>query len=181
MIWNFCIRRPVLTVVIFLIIGIFGLYGYFRMPVRENPDIEFPVVSVNVVLAGAEPEVIETEIIDPLEEEINTVEGLKKLTSTAREQVGTIVAEFELWRDIDIATQDVRDRVNRAMRELPDDVEAPLVSKLDPDAYAIMWIALTGDRRWDELRLTRYADEVIKERLENIKGVGRIQIGGERR
>jgi hydrophobe/amphiphile efflux-1 (HAE1) family protein len=151
------------------------------MPVRENPDIEFPVVSVNVVLAGAEPEVIETEIIDPLEEEINTVEGLKKLTSTAREQVGTIVAEFELWRDIDIATQDVRDRVNRAMRELPDDVEAPLVSKLDPDAYAIMWIALTGDRRWDELRLTRYADEVIKERLENIKGVGRIQIGGERR
>jgi len=180
-IWNFCIRRPVLTVVIFLIIGIFGLYGYFRMPVRENPDIEFPVVSVNVVLAGAEPEVIETEIIDPLEEEINTVEGLKKLTSTAREQVGTIVAEFELWRDIDIATQDVRDRVNRAMRELPDDVEAPLVSKLDPDAYAIMWIALTGDRRWDELRLTRYADEVIKERLENIKGVGRIQIGGERR
>jgi hydrophobe/amphiphile efflux-1 (HAE1) family protein len=181
MIWNFCIRRPVLTIVLFLIIGIFGLYGYFQMPVRENPDIDFPVVSVNVVLPGAEPEVIETEIIDPLEEEINTVEGLKKLTSTSREQVGTIVAEFELWRDIDIAAQDVRDRVNRARRDLPDDIESPIVSKLDPDAYAIMWIALTGDRRWDELRLTRYADEVLKERIENIRGVGQIQIGGERR
>jgi hydrophobe/amphiphile efflux-1 (HAE1) family protein len=136
---------------------------------------------VNVVLSGAEPEVIETEIIEPLEEEINTVEGLKKLTSTAREQVGTVVAEFELWRDIDIAAQDVRDRVNRARRELPDEIESPIVNKLDPDAQAIMWIALTGDERWDVVRLTRYADEVLKERLESLRGVGRVQIGGERK
>jgi hydrophobe/amphiphile efflux-1 (HAE1) family protein len=181
MIWNFCIRRPVFTIVIFLLIAIFGLYGYTQMPVRENPDIDFPIVSVNVVLSGAEPEVIETEILEPLEEEINTVEGLKKLTATAREQVGTIVAEFELWRDIDIATQDVRDRVNRALRELPDGIESPLVRKLDPDAQAIMWIALTGDQRWDEVRLSLYADEVLKERLESLKGVGQILVGGERR
>src|SRR6056297_1761523 len=142
MIWNFCIRRPVLTIVIFLIIAIFGVYGYRQMPVRENPDVEFPIVSVNVVLPGAEPEVIETEIIEPLEEEINTVEGLKELTSSAREQVASIVAEFELWRDIDIAAQDVRDRVDRAQRELPDDIEAPIVRKLDPDEFAILWISL---------------------------------------
>jgi len=181
MIWNFCIRRPVFTLVIFLVIAIFGLYGYNQMPLRENPDIDFPIVSVNVVLAGAEPEVIETEIVEPLEEQINTVEGLKKLTSTSREQVGTIIAEFELWRDIDIAAQDVRDRVNRALRELPDGIEAPIVRKLDPDARAIMWIALTGDRRWDAVRLSGYADEVLKERLESLRGVGQILVGGERR
>jgi len=180
-IWNLCIRRPVLTVVIFLILTIFGLFGYFSMPVRENPDVDFPIVSVNVVYPGAEPEVIETEILEPLEEEINTIEGLKELRSTARDQVGTVTAEFELWRDIDIAAQDVRDRVNRARRDLPDGIEEPIVNKLDPDARAIMWISLTGDRRWDVVAMTRYADEVLKERLENLRGVGRIQIGGERR
>ena len=181
MIWNFCIRRPVLTVVVFIAVAVFGVYGFFNMPVRENPDIEFPIVSVNVVFSGAEPEVIESEILEPLEEEINTVEGLKTLTSTAREQVGTVIAEFELWRDIDVAAQDVRDRVNRALRELPDGIEAPIVRKLDPDARAIMWIALGGDERWDPVRLSRYADEVIKPRLENLRGAGRVQIGGERR
>lgn len=181
MIWNFCIRRPVLTIVIFLILTIFGLYGYYSMPVRENPDVDFPIVSVNVVYPGAEPEVIETEILEPLEEEINTIEGLKELRSTARDQVGTVTAEFELWRDIDIAAQDVRDRVNRARRDLPDGIEEPVVNKLDPDARAIMWISLTGDRRWDLVTMTRYADKVLKERLENLRGVGRIQIGGERR
>lgn len=181
MIWNFCIRRPVLTIVIFLIIAIFGVYGYRQMPVRENPDVEFPIVSVNVVLPGAEPEVIETEIIEPLEEEINTVEGLKKLTSSAREQVASIVAEFELWRDIDIAAQDIRDRVNRAQRELPNDIEAPIVQKIDPGARSIMWITLTGDERWDRVRMSEYAENEIKERLQGLRGVGQVMVGGERR
>ncbi len=179
MVWAFCIRRPVLTVVVFLIIAIFGLYGYTQIPVRENPDIEFPIVSVNVVLAGAEPEVIETEIIDPLEERINTIEGLKELRSTAREEVATVTAEFELWRDIDIAAQDVRDRIDRARRDLPDDIEEPIVRKLDPDAQPIMWVAMTGDERWDVVRLSTYADEVLKDRLENLRGVGQILVGGQ--
>lgn len=180
MIWNFCIKRPVLTIVMFLIVAIFGIYGYRSMPLREYPDVDFPIVSVNVVLPGAEPEVIETEIIDVLEEEINTVEGLKSLTSTASEQVATITAEFELWRDIDIATQDVRDRISRARRDLPDDIEEPIVNKLDPDQYAIMWIALVGDERWDPVRLSTYGDQVLRRRLENLKGVGRVQLGGEK-
>jgi hydrophobe/amphiphile efflux-1 (HAE1) family protein len=156
------------------------MYGYLQMPIRENPDVDFPIVSVNVVLPGAEPTVIETEVIEPLEEEINTIEGLKELRSTARYQVATITAEFELYRDIDVATQDVRDRVDRTARELPDDIEEPIVRKLDPDAQAIMWIALTGDERWDAVRLTTYADETLKERLENLRGVGRVLIGGAR-
>ncbi|MFW5738743.1 MAG: efflux RND transporter permease subunit [Myxococcota bacterium] len=180
MIWNLAIRRPVLTIVAFLVIAIFGGYGYTQLPIRENPDIEFPIVSVNIVLPGAEPEVIETEIIEPLESEINTIEGLKELRSTAREQVATITAEFELWRDIDIAQQDVRDRIDRARRELPTGIEAPIVRKLDPDARAIMWITLTGDERWDLVRMTDYAKNQLKERLESIRGVGQVQVGGER-
>lgn len=180
MIWNFCIRRPVLTTVIFVVAAIFGVYGYTQMAVRENPDVEFPIVSVSVVLPGAEPEVIETEIVEPLESEVNTIEGLKELRSTSREQVAQITAEFELWRDIDIAVQDVRDRVNRARRELPSDIESPIVRKLDPDAQAIMWIALTGDERWDAVRLSTYADQTLREQLESIRGVGQIQLGGQR-
>jgi hydrophobe/amphiphile efflux-1 (HAE1) family protein len=171
----------VLTIVVFLALAIFGARGWQQMPLRENPDVEFPVVSVNVVFPGAEPEVIETEIVEVLEEEINTVEGLKTLTATAREQVGAIRAEFELWRDIDVATQDVRDAVNRAQRDLPDGIEAPVVSKIDPDAFAIMWITLTGDQRWDAVRLSNYADEELKPKIENLRGAGRVIVGGERR
>lgn len=181
MIWNLAIRRRVLTTVVFAVIAIFGLLGYRRMPVRENPDVEFPIVSVNVVLPGAEPRVIETEVLEPLEEQINTIEGLKTLKSTARQQVGVISAEFELYRDIDTAAQDVRARVRRARRDLPGDVEPPVVRKVDPDAQPILWIALTGDRRWDAVRLSNYADEEIRPRLENLRGAGRVIIGGQRR
>jgi hydrophobe/amphiphile efflux-1 (HAE1) family protein len=180
-IWNFCIRRPVLTLVVFLAIAIFGAYGWQQMPVREIPEIDFPIVSVNVLLPGAGPEVIETEIIEPLESQLNTIEGLKELTATAREQVAVITAEFELWRDIDVAVQDVRDRVQRSRRELPLGIEPPIVRKIDPDARAIMWISLIGDERWDAVAMTEYADETLKEQLENLRGVGQIQIGGERK
>jgi multidrug efflux pump len=181
MIWNFSIRRPVFTLVIFLVIAIFGFYSYYQLPVRENPDIDFPIISVSVVLPGADPEVLESTVVRPLEEEINTIEGITRLTSTAREQAATITAEFELWRDIDVAAQDVRDRVERARRRLPDEVEPPIVRKLDPEARPVIWIALTGDERWNAVRLSTYADEVLKERLEGLRGVGQITIGGERR
>jgi multidrug efflux pump len=180
MIWNTAIRRPVTTIVVFLILAIFGIYGYIQMPVQENPDVEFPIVSVNVVLAGASPDVIESEIIEPLEAEINTIEGLRQLSSTASEQVGFIIAEFELWRDLDIAAQDVRDAVDRAQRQLPLEAEAPVVRKLELGAQPIMWIALTGDERWGEVRLTEYAEQVIRRQLETVRGVGQIIVGGAR-
>ncbi|WP_028574070.1 efflux RND transporter permease subunit [Desulfonatronovibrio hydrogenovorans] len=180
MIWNLCIRRPVLTIVIFLVFAIFGGYGYLQMPVQENPDVEFPVISVSVVLAGAAPEIIEQEIIDPLEAEINAIEGLKELVSTAGDGLGQVVAEFELWRDQDLAAQDVRDAVERARRMLPQDAESPIVRKLSIDSQAIMWIALVGDERWDEVRLTEYADNILKPQLETLRGVGQVMVGGAR-
>ncbi len=180
MIWNFCIRRPVLTTVMFLAIFIFGVFGYTQMPLREFPDVDFPIVNVSVVLPGADPEVIETEVIEPLEEEINTIEGIKEITATAREQVGVVTVEFELYRDVDFAAQDVRDRVTRARPDMADEIEEPIIRKVDPDAQAVMWIALLGDKRWDTVRLTDYADQVLKDQLERLPGVGQIQIGGER-
>ncbi len=180
MIWNLCIRRPVLTLVIFAVLAIFGINGALRMPVQEDPDVEFPIVSVNVVLPGAAPAVIESEIIDELESEINTIEGLRQLTSTARQEVATIIAEFELWRDIDVAAQEVRDAVERARRMLPTDVEAPIVRKLELGAQAIMWIALTGDERWDDIRMTEYAENTLKQQIETTRGVGQIMVGGRR-
>ena len=180
MIWSFCIRRPVLTVVMFLVFGIFGVYGFMQMPVQENPDVDFPIVSVTIPLPGAAPGVVESEVLEPLEGEINTIEGLRTLRSTAQEELGTIVAEFELWRDIDVAAQDVRDAVERARQLLPSDVESPVVRKLEADAQPIMWISLTGDHRWDEVRLTDYIDNTLKQRMETVRGVGQILIGGMR-
>ncbi len=169
-----------MTIVIFLVFAIFGLYGFFQMPVQENPDVEFPIVSVSVILSGAAAEIVEQEIIDPLEAEINAIEGLKQLTSTARDGMGQVVAEFELWRNQDLAAQDVRDAVERARRMLPQDAESPIVRKLDLDSQAIMWIALVGDERWDNVRLTEYADNVLKPQLETLRGVGQVMIGGSR-
>lgn len=180
MIWNLSIRRPVTTIVVFLVLGIFGVYGFMQMPVQENPEVEFPVISVTIVLPGAAPETVEMELLDPLEAEINTIEGLKELTSTAREQVGTVVAEFELWRNQDLAAQDVRDAVERARRNLPDDAESPIVRKLEIDSTAIMWIALQGDQRWDDTRMTEFADKTLKPQLETLRGVGQILVGGAR-
>lgn len=180
MIWNFCIQRPVFTTVIFLVVAIFGMYGVQQMPVQENPDVDFPIVSVAVVLPGASPEVIESEIIEILESEINSIEGLRQLSSSARQSVGAITAEFELWRNIDIAAQDVRDAVERARQRLPEEAESPIVRKLEVDAQAIMWVALTGDERWSDIRLSDYAENVVKPRIETLRGVGQVQIGGRR-
>ena len=180
MIWNFCIRRPVLTVVVFIAAAIFGAYGFLQMPVQENPDVDLPVVSINAVLPGAAPEVIESEVIEAIESEVNTIEGLRSLRSRAREEVATVVAEFELWRDIDVAAQDVRDALERSRRALPTDLERPVVRKLDLGAQAIMWISLIGDERWDDVRLADFADNQLRQRLEIIRGVGQIQVGGAR-
>jgi hydrophobe/amphiphile efflux-1 (HAE1) family protein len=181
MIWNLCIRRPVLTTVLFLVIFIFGIFGYNQMPIREYPDVDFPIVNVSAVLPGADPEVIETEVVEPLEEQLNTIEGVKEIKSTSREQVGVVTVEFELYRDIDLAAQDVRDRVTRARPDMADNIEEPVIRKVDPDAQAVMWISIRGDQRWDPVRMTEYADTVIKNRLERLPGVGQIFIGGERK
>ena len=174
------IRRPVLASMMSLAIVLFGLIGLQRLPVRELPDIDPPVVSVTTVYPGANASVVETEVTERLEEEINNIEGIKTLFSQSREQVSSITVEFDLARDIDQAAQDVRDRVARVRGKLPETIDEPIVAKQDADAQPVLWIGMNSDRI-TPLELTRLAEKQIKNRLQTVKGVSGVIIGGEQR
>src|SRR5688500_5174834 len=128
-----------------LSIVLFGIIGLMRLPVRELPDIDPPIVSVTTIYPGANASVVETEVSERLEEAINNIEGIKTLTSSSREQVSTITSEFNLSRDVDLAAQDVRDRVSRVRDRLPESIREPIVAKQDADAQAVMYIGLFSD------------------------------------
>lgn len=177
---NFFIKRPVFASVCSLLIILIGLVGYISLPVQEFPSIDTPVVSVRTNYPGASPEVVETEVTEILEAEINGVEGVKTLTSSTREGSSSINVEFQLSRNIEAAAQDVRSRVSRAMRRLPNEVDAPVVSKRSSDEERIIWLSLTGEK-YSSLELSNYADKFIKNILETVNGVGSVFIGGERR
>ncbi len=171
------IRRPVLAWVFTLVILIIGVIGYRDLPVREMPDVDFPVVTVTVTWRGAAPDVMETEVTDLIEEEINTIEGIKTVVSQTREERAQITVEFELEIDVDVAAQDVRDALARVRRRLPDDIDEPVVVKLDIDAQPIMWVSVNSD--WmSRTQLADFADRVVSERLQILPGVGRIRVGG---
>lgn len=174
------IERPVLATVFSLALILFGVTGYLRLPVRELPNVEFPVVSVTTVLQGASPEVVETEVTEVLEEQLNGIEGIDSLRSTSSEQISSITIQFDLDRDIDAAAQDVRDRVGRIRHQLPEDVDEPRVNKVDADAQAIMWIAIYSDTR-SRLELIDVADKIVKPKLEAVPGVGQVKVGGSNR
>src|SRR5262245_23059551 len=174
------IRRPVMTWMMSLAIVLFGGVSLLRLPVRELPDIDPPIVSVLTVYPGANAAVIETEVTERLEEELNNIEGIKTLTSQSREQVSSITIEFDLSRDIDLCAQDVRDRVSRVRGRLPDDIEEPVIAKQDADAFPIIWLGLNS-ARFSPLELTRLAETQIKNRLQTVKGVSGVWIAGEQR
>ena len=163
-----------------LALVLFGAIGYFRLPVREFPDVDAPIVSVTTVLRGANPRVIESTVTDILEEELSTIAGLRTLTSSSAEQVSNITLEFTLDRDIEASAQDVRDKVSRVRGRLPQEIEEPVVTKQDADAQPFFWLALTGDN-YDLLQLSDIGDRIVKSRLQTVPGVGRAQVFGERR
>jgi multidrug efflux pump len=174
------IRRPVLASMISLALVLFGAIGYTRLAVREFPDVDPPIVSVNTQLPGANPQVVESAVTDILEEELSTVEGLRTLTSSSQEGFSNITLEFNLERDVEAAAQDVRDKVSRVRGRLPEDVREPVVAKQDADAQPFYWLALSGEN-YDMLQLSDIADRLVKSRLQTLPGVGRAQIFGERR
>jgi multidrug efflux pump len=174
------IQRPVLATMMNLVLILFGIIGLSRLPVRELPDIDPPIVSVTTIYPGANARVVETEVTERLEEQINNIEGIKTLTSQSTEGVSTIGVEFDLSRDINVAAQDVRDRVSRVRGELPEDIKEPIIAKQDSDAQAIIWIALNSDR-YTTLELTTLAERQIKPRLQGVAGVSSVIIGGEKR
>ncbi|MDI9396177.1 MAG: efflux RND transporter permease subunit, partial [Candidatus Pacebacteria bacterium] len=163
-----------------LALAVIGVVGLSRLPVRELPDIDPPVVSVTTIYPGANAELVEADVTEPMEQEINNIPGIKILRSESREQVSAITIEFELNRDVDIGAQDIRDRISRVRDKLPEDIKEPIVAKQDADAQEVMWVALSSPSR-STLELSNLAERQIKDRLQILQGVGGINFGGEKR
>lgn len=174
------IERPVLATVATLLLMLFGVLSFSRLPVREYPDITFPIVSVLTVYPSADAQLVETDITSVLEDALSGVEGLRTLRSTSREGLSTIGLEFALSRNLDAAANDVRDRVARVQHLLPQGIEAPLVMKEDSESDGIMWLAVISDRH-SELDITDFAQRQLKDRLAPLPGVSSVVLDGERR
>jgi HAE1 family hydrophobic/amphiphilic exporter-1 len=171
------VRRPVFTAMMMFGLIVLGIFGFRRLPIDEFPDVDIPIVAVQTVYPGASPETIEREVTRRLEEAFNTVEGVDRITSNSLEGVSSVLVEFELERNGDLASQDIRARIDQVRRELPQDIEAPVVLKFDPAAQPILSLALSsGTLTVPEL--TTLADETIRRRLESVSGVGQVQIAG---
>ncbi len=174
------IDRPVLASVLSLIIILFGVISYTFLGVRELPSVDPPVVTVTTNYPGANAEVIESQITDPLEESINGISGIKSITSTSSDGRSTISVEFDLETSLEDAANDVRDRVSRAIRRLPADCDPPVVVKSDANADPVISITVQSDQR-NLLELTDIGINIFKERLQNISGVSEINIWGEKK
>src|SRR5262245_51508318 len=173
------IRRPVLAVMVIGALVALGWVSLQRIGVDLFPRVEFPYVTVQTVLEGASPDAIEIDITDPVEAQVNTISGIKSLASQSFEGASQIIIEFGLNENGDVKAQDVRDKVNLALRDLPTDAEQPIIQKIDPDAEPILSVMLSGDMPMRDL--TEFADKTIKERLQRVSGVGQVTILGGRK
>jgi HAE1 family hydrophobic/amphiphilic exporter-1 len=171
-----CIKRPVFAAMMILALVVVGATAYFRLGVDRVPSVDLPTVTVRTTLPGASPEEVETEVSDRIEEAVNTIEGIEELRSISAQGASFVLVTFKLNRDIDVATQDVRDRVATILRNLPDEAEPPIIQKQNSDTDPILRMALSGNRSVREL--TELADKIVKRQLERSSGVGEVRIDG---
>lgn len=175
------IKRPVLTIVYSIVIVLFGIVGFTYLGVREFPAVDPPTITVRTSYTGANADVIESQITEPLEESINGIDGIRTISSTSAQGVSTITVEFNLDADLEAAANDVRDRVSRAVRQLPEDLTAPpVVTKADANSDAIIAVLVSSNTR-TPLELSDFGNRVLKERLQTIPGVSEVRIWGERK
>ena len=174
------IRRPVLATVMSLVIVLFGITGFYFLGVREYPAVDPPIVTVQTTYPGANPDVIASQITEPLEQVINGIAGIRTITSESRDERSTITVEFTLDSNLSDAANDVRDRVSRAIRDLPVDANPPVVEKADADSSPILFLSLLSDQR-SILEVSDIADRIVRERMETIPGVSSVRIFGEKR
>lgn len=174
------INRPVLATVLSILVVIFGFIGFYSLGVREFPSVDPPIITVTTNYPGANPDVIESQITEPLEESINGVAGIRTLSSVSSDGRSTITVEFDLGLDLDDAANDIRDKVSAAVRNLPPDADPPIVAKSDANAETIFSLTVQSDKK-TLLELTDLGNNVFKERLQTIKGVSEIRIWGEKR
>jgi hydrophobe/amphiphile efflux-1 (HAE1) family protein len=170
------IRRPVLTWMVTLSLVVFGVLGFLRLGVDQYPKMDIPRVSVTATIEGASPDVMEEDVTEVLEEQLNTIAGVKRLESRSRQGLSTISVEFEFGTDLDAATQDVRDRVARARWELPKELEPPVVEKLDISGFPIMWLPIMTER--SQVEASEYVKDHIKPQVETVPGVAGIEVFG---
>lgn len=175
------LRRPVLAFVLNIFIVLFGIIGFQSLGVRDYPSIDPPIINVRTTYAGASPDIIESQITEPLEKSINGIAGIRTISSTSAQGQSSITVEFDLGVDLEAAANDVRDKVSRAIRNLPEDLDAPpVVSKSDANTQTIISMTVQSDQR-NQLELTEYAENVLLEKLQTIPGVSEIRIWGEKR
>jgi multidrug efflux pump len=175
-----CIRRPVFATVMSLVLVLLGIVSYDRLTVREYPNIDPPVVNVQTTYTGASAEIIETQVTQVLEDSLAGIEGIDFIASISRQEQSQITVTFDLNRDPDGAAADVRDRVSRVRGRLPDEIEEPIIQKVEADAQPIVYLAFSSDRH-SSLDITDYADRYVKDRLQTLTGVAEVRIFGERR
>ncbi len=171
-----CIQKPVLAWMIMAATVVFGAVAATRIGISQFPDVDFPTISVSADWEGAAPEVVENDVVEILEEALVQVEGVRSITSTSRQGRASITVELDLERDVDLALQDVQTKVSQAQRNLPNDLDPPVISKTNPEDQPIMWIGLSGP--FSPQVLSDYARYRVKEKLQTVRGVGEITMGG---
>lgn len=172
------IKRPVFATMVILGIVLMGIVSYPGIGVDLFPKVDFPIVNITTTLKGASPDIMDIDVTDKIEEAVNTINGVKSITSTSTEGVSTVTVEFVLERNIDLAVQDVREKISIVRQRLPRDINEPIIEKVDPDATPVLWMALTGEKSVRDL--STYADEVVKEQVQKVNGVGSIRMPGLR-
>jgi multidrug efflux pump len=175
-----CIRRPVFATVLSLMVLLVGLMSYSRLTVREYPNIDEPVVTVDTTYTGASAEIVESQVTKPLEDSLAGIEGVDVLSSISRQERSQITVRFRIERDADSAAADVRDRVSRVRSRLPDDIDEPVIAKVEADANPIIWLAFSSDRH-SPLEMSDVASRVVKPRLQTLPGAADARVYGERR
>jgi multidrug efflux pump len=172
-----CIRRPVFATVLSLLLVLVGLLSYARLTVREYPNIDPPVVNVETTYKGAGAEIVETQVTQVLEDTLGGIEGIDFMSSISRSETSQITVKFTLDRDPDAAASDVRDRVGRVRGLLPDEIDEPIIQKVEADAQPIIYLAFFSDRH-TPIEITDYADRYVKDRLQTLPGVAEVRILG---
>jgi hydrophobic/amphiphilic exporter-1 (mainly G- bacteria), HAE1 family len=173
-----CVKRPIFATVIILSLVVVGLFAYSNLGVDRFPNVDFPFVTISTRLVGAAPEEIETEITDKIEEAVNTISGIDQLISVSSEGISVVTVQFVLEKDGDVAAQEVRDRVNTILGDLPTDADPPIIEKIDPDASPVLSIVLSGNAPIRDI--TEFADKTLRRQIESIYGVGQVRIVGGR-
>ncbi len=172
------IKKPVFATMLVMALVVLGIVSYPSIGVDLFPKVDLPIVNITTRLKGASPEIMDIDVTDKIEESVNTISGIKTITSSSTEGASNITVEFVLEKDIDLAVQDVREKISVIRSKLPNDIDEPVVEKVDPDATPVLWLALHGQKSVRDL--STYADEVLKEQLQRINGVGAIRLYGLR-